>query len=211
MRILACSDIHTSRPHAEAIVAHARDPEQRVDVVVVAGDLASQHHGLEPTVGVLKSIGKPTVLVPGNNERPDALVAACAGWPSAHVLHGDAVTIGSVPFFGLGGGVPVTPFGAWSFDLTEEDAAKLLEVCPQQAVIVSHSPPHGVLDVTSAGQHAGSLSVRAAIERVGSLLVVCGHIHDSGGRFERLGGAIIVNAGPVGFVIDLEAGEVTAL
>lgn len=207
MRILACSDIHTSRPHAEAIVGHA----DSVDVVVVAGDLASQHHGLEPTVDVLRAIEKPTVLVPGNNERPDALVAACGEWHSAHVLHGEAVTIGGVPFFGLGAGVPVTPFGSWSFDLTEDEAAKLLEACPQQAVIVSHSPPHGVLDVTSAGQHAGSLSVRAAMERVGSPLLVCGHIHDSGGRFERHGGAIVVNAGPVGFVIYLEAGEVTAL
>ncbi|UYV12491.1 MAG: metallophosphoesterase family protein [Phycisphaera sp.] len=207
MRILACSDIHTSRPHAEAIVAHAGG----VDVVVVAGDLANQHHGLEPTVDVLQAIEKPTVLVPGNNERPDALAVACAGWDSACVLHGEAATIGCVPFFGLGAGVPVTPFGAWSFDLTEDEAAKLLESCPEQAVIVSHSPPHGVLDVTSAGRHAGSLSVRAAMERVGSPLVVCGHIHDSGGRFERQSGAIVVNAGPVGFVIDLEAGEVSAL
>lgn len=179
--------------------------------MVIAGDLANQHRGLEPVVDVLRAIEKPTVLVPGNNEQPGTMAAACEGWTHARVLHGASVTIDGVPFFGLGGGVPVTSFGSWSFDLTEADAAKLLEACPQQAVIVSHSPPHGVLDVTSRGAHAGSVAVRAAIARVGSPLVVCGHIHDSGGRFERLGGAIVVNAGPIGFVIDLDASEVVAL
>lgn len=207
MRILACSDIHTSRPHAEQVVAHA----DRADVVVVAGDLASQHHGLEPTVDVLKAIDKPCLLVPGNNERPEALAAACAGWERARVLHGEATTIDGVAFFGLGAGVPVTPFGSWSFDLTEAQAATLLDACPDGAVVVSHSPPHGVLDVTSRGSHAGSTAVREAMERVRCPLVVCGHIHDSGGRFERLGETMVVNAGPVGFIVDLEAGEVEAL
>lgn len=207
MRILACSDIHTSRPHAEQIVAHA----ERADVVVVAGDLANQHHGLEPTVRVLKAISKPCVLVPGNNERPDALAAACEGWASAHVLHGEAATIEGVAFFGLGAGVPVTPFGSWSFDLTEAQAATLLQACPDGAVIVSHSPPHGVLDVTSRGSHAGSKAVREAMERVRCPLLVCGHIHDSGGQLERLGETMVVNAGPAGFIVDLDAREVEAL
>ena len=42
------------------------------------------------------------------------------------MLHGSAVAIAGVTFFGLGGGVPVTPFGAWSYDFTEEQAANLL-------------------------------------------------------------------------------------
>ena len=43
------------------------------------------------------------------------------------MLHGSAVTIEGVTFFGLGGGVPVAPFGVWSYTFTEEQAADLLQ------------------------------------------------------------------------------------
>jgi hypothetical protein len=79
----------------------------------------------------LREAGKPPVLVAGNNESTEELMEACQDWREAHVLHGSAVTLGGVVFFGLGGGVPVTPFGAWSYDLTEEQAARLLVSCPE--------------------------------------------------------------------------------
>ena len=80
-------------------------------------------------------------------------------------------------FFGLGGGVPVTPFGAWSYDLTEEEAGGLLASCPEGCVLVSHSPPKGAVDVSSRGQSLGSVAVRRCVERARPALVVCGHIH----------------------------------
>src|SRR5262249_7874393 len=99
---------------------------------------------------------------------------------------------------GLGGGVPVTPFGSWSYDLTEEQAAGLLAGCPPGAVLVSHSPPQGAVDVSSRGQSLGSVSVRAAIQRTRPLLVVCGHIHASAGQQASIGTTPVVNAGPAG-------------
>ena len=58
-----------------------------------------------------------------------------------------ASTINGVHFFGLGGGVPVTPFGSWSCDFSEDEAAELLKDFPPGGVLVSHSPPKGCLDV----------------------------------------------------------------
>ena len=55
----------------------------------------------------------------------DALREACDGWESAVVLHGQRADIDGVAFFGLGAGVPVTPWD-WSFDLTEEEAGQML-------------------------------------------------------------------------------------
>jgi Icc-related predicted phosphoesterase len=136
--------------------------------------------------------------VPGNNESADELRDACRDWPTAHVLHGEQVAIGGVTFFGLGGGVPVTPFGAWSFDLTEDEAATLLAPCPPNAVLVSHSPPRGAVDLSSRGESLGSAAVRAAVERLRPRLVVCGHIHGSAGQTARVGTTPVVNAGPDG-------------
>jgi uncharacterized protein len=92
------------------------------------------------------------VLVAGNNEFTEELTQACRDWPQAQVLHGSAVTIAGMVFFGLGGGIPVTPFGSWSYDFTEEQATALLDGCPKGCVLVNHSPPKGAVDVDSGGR-----------------------------------------------------------
>lgn len=114
------------------------------------------------------------------------------------------MTIAGVPFFGLGGGVPVTPFGSWSYDFTEEEAAKLLANCPAGCVLVSHSPPKGTVDVSSQGKSLGSVAVRDAILRCKPVLVVCGHIHACGGKQGMIGQTPVVNAGPAGVDWELE-------
>ena len=124
---------------------------------------------IEVCLKVLRAIDRPTVLVAGNNESTDELAAACGDWPQAHVLHGSGIVIEGVPFFGIGGGIPVTPFGSWSYDFTEEQATELLADCPQGSVLVSHSPPHGAVDLSSRGQHLGSVAVREAVVRTGTL------------------------------------------
>src|SRR5919204_645642 len=131
MRLLAFSDIHRDLRQTERLSERAGD----VDVVVAAGDFGSVHRGLERVIDMLVVIETPTVLVPGNNETEDALREACRGWRAAHVLHGEGTEIGGVSFFGLGGGVPVTPWD-WSFDLTEDEAAAALSGCPRRGVLV---------------------------------------------------------------------------
>jgi len=194
MRLLLFSDLHTDLAAAASIVGRAAG----VDAVVGAGDFAVKRRGLAAIVEVLAAIDTPAVLVPGNGESAEELSAACRGWPAAHVLHGEGVDIGGVPFFGLGGGVPVTPFGPWSYDFTEDEARDLLAPCPEGAVLVSHSPPLGHADADASGRHMGSKAVLETIERTRPRLVVCGHIHGSWGVRSRAGDTPIVNAGPGG-------------
>lgn len=203
MKLLLCSDLHCSVQAAQSIVQRSAD----VDVVIGAGDFANLRSKLHLVIDVFKQIECPTILVPGNNESHDELTAACDGWRAAHVLHGSGVRIGGMDFYGLGGGVPVTPFGSWSYDFDEAEAAALLADCPESAVLVSHSPPHGVADATSAGKHVGSVSVRSACEEKSLALVVCGHIHASSGRHERIGVTDVVNAGPHGVIWQLTSGS----
>lgn len=194
MKLLLFSDLHCSRQAAQELAARAKD----FDVLVGAGDFATCRRGLEITIDVLKQTAMPAVLVPGNSESTEELAAACQDWPQAHVLHGNGCTIDGVSFFGIGGGIPVTPFGSWSYDFTEEQATELLQDCPNQSVLISHSPPHGILDTSSGGQHLGSTAVRAAITRCKPTLVVCGHIHNCSGQQAALDASPIVNAGPLG-------------
>ncbi len=204
MRLLLWSDLHCDVAAARRLIDRAKD----ADVVIGAGDFATCRRGLSSTLEVLRAIDRPAVLVAGNSESAGELAAACRSWPTAHVLHGSGVTIDGgrrtgVEFYGLGGGVPVTPFGAWSWDFTEEEAEALLANCPQGGVLVSHSPPRGTLDISSTGRSLGSEAVRRAIDRTRPALVVCGHIHESSGQQARIGDTIVVNAGPRGMELTL--------
>ena len=199
MKLLLCSDIHCDHAAARRLVERSSD----ADVLVCAGDLAVMRDGLEATVDILSDAVCPTVLVPGNGESHQELEKACREWDDAHVLHGSGCEIDGVAFWGLGAAVPITPFGSWSFDLSEAEAEALLEGCPDGAVLVTHSPPRGHVDVAGGGEHLGSRAVLDAIERVRPPLVVCGHIHACWGQEADVGGTRVVNAGPDGVWAEL--------
>ncbi|SIO46898.1 Predicted phosphoesterase [Rhodovulum sp. ES.010] len=190
MKILAFSDLHLSRRAAAQLVAAA--PE--ADVVIGAGDFCNRREGLDQAMEMLSGIDRPFVMVPGNCESDEELrLAAPRG---AHVLHGDGCEIGGVRFFGLGYGVPPTPFGDWSCDLTEAEAEELMAGCVKTDVLVVHSPPKGVADVTSTGQSVGSVAIREVIKRCRPQLALCGHIHDCWGKAGMIGETRVVNLGP---------------
>jgi uncharacterized protein len=197
MKLLAFSDLHRDRDRARRLVELSGE----VDVVLGAGDYATMRTGLEGTIDVLSAIAVPAVLVPGNAETDAELWEACAGWPGARVLHGEALQLEGASFFGLGGGVPPTPF-PWSFDLSEDEAAAKLESCPDGAVLVVHSPPKGYLDEVH-GRHLGSRAILTAIERKHPALVVCGHIHQCWGGEAAIGTTPVVNVGPDGRVFEI--------
>ena len=197
MRLLAFSDIHRDLQQAARLAERARE----ADVVVAAGDFGSVHRGVAELIDMLVVIETPTVLVPGNNETEEELREACAGWKAATVLHGSGTEIDGVSFWGLGGGIPTTPW-PWSFDLSEDEAERALESCPDELdVLVLHSPPKGHLD--GANRPLGSDALVRAIERVQPPVAVCGHIHECAGQEATIGRTRLWNLGPDGTFIDV--------
>lgn len=190
MRVLAFSDLHLARNRATDLVAASA----QADLVIGAGDFCNGRQGLDEAMGMLSGIAAPMVLVPGNAESAEELTAAAPD--GAHVLHGTGMTLGGLRLFGLGYGVPVTPFGDWSCDLTEAEAAELLDRCEAADVLIVHSPPKGHGDTTSQGVSVGSVAVRDAVERLQPGHVFCGHIHDSWGYRGTIGRSQIANLGP---------------
>jgi uncharacterized protein len=198
VHLLCFSDLHRDLGQAELLVQMSAD----ADVVIADGDFASVHAGLSETIDVLADIEVPTVVVPGNNETADALREACSGWAAATVLHGGSAEIDGVEFFGLGAGVPITPWD-WSFDLSDDQAAEMLRSCPEGAFLVVHSPPYGHCDLSGSGEHLGSTAILEAIELKRPPVAVCGHIHESWGTESQAAGTRIVNLGPEGTWIEV--------
>jgi uncharacterized protein len=199
-RFLCFSDLHRDSQAASRLAEKAHD----VDFVIGAGDFANRHEGLSDTLDILAAIDKPAILVPGNGETFAALQAAASIWKSAHVLHGSGVAIEGISFWGVGGGIPVTPFGEWSYDFNEEQAADMLVDCPERGVLVVHSPPISTVDHDSSGRVRGSQAVHDCMLAKQPGLIVCGHIHSDWEKQMVVGRTRILNAGPRGVVLEMD-------
>lgn len=190
MKILAFSDIHMARSRAADLVAASAD----ADLVIGAGDFCNMRQGLAEAMEMFAAVTTPMIVVPGNAESHDELVDAAN--PNMTVLHGSGCETMGLTFFGLGYAVPETPFGGWSCDLSEETAEQALSTCAQADIMVIHSPPKGLADLTSGGVSIGSTAIRAAIERVQPKLMLCGHVHDCWGQSGLIGDTMVHNLGP---------------
>jgi len=187
MRILVATDIHASQTAAKMI--RDRIAEHRPDVFIAAGDLTN-FGPLSFARELLAALPVPTLAVPGNCD-PRGIVPVLE--ELGVDLHGKKVSMMGRTFVGIGGSNP-TPFGT-PFELTEEEIlAAVRPLMEPGAVLVSHPPPKGYVDVVGSGAHVGSTSIRAIIEEFEPPLVVCGHIHEARG-IARHGATTIVNAG----------------
>ena len=202
MKVLCFSDLHRNVEAAAKLVENSKN----ADVLMGAGDFATRRMGVEDTLWVLSGITKPAILVPGNGESAAELEEAVrvTGWKSAKVLHGTGCVVEGVEFWGVGGGIPVTPFGDWSYDFSEAEAGSLLAGCKSVAVLVVHSPPLDTVDHDSSGQIRGSQAIREFVEKSRPKLVVCGHIHSDWEKSVRLSETMVLNAGPTGVLIEVD-------
>lgn len=201
MRILIASDLHCDIAAARRLV----DKSAEAEMVIIAGDFANQHEGLKELIGAIRDIRCPTVLVPGNNEREDALREACEGWLGATVLHTERTNVAGFPVYGIGCGIP--PLNRdWSFDMTEDEAREKLGALHDKeltgGLLVTHSPPKGLCDEV-AGEHHGSEAILEAVRKAKPDVVVCGHIHQSWGAEATEGSTRVYNAGPEGRIIEV--------
>jgi Icc-related predicted phosphoesterase len=76
-----------------------------------------------------------------------------------------------------------------------EFASRRLQYFTGDKILLFHSPPVCRLDV-SEGEHCGVLLINEMIEKLSPKLVVCGRA-TSGQGMVKMGGAVIVNPGPV--------------
>lgn len=68
----------------------------------------------------------------------------------------------------------------------------------KRLIVVSHTPPRGILDTGirfSEGGHIGSAALRDFLrKRRDVLLVVCGHVHSCGAQSKKINRCLVVNA-----------------
>ena len=182
------ADLHGSALAAQLIRENLE--RYRPDVFVAAGDITN-FGPVSYAEEVFRGLAVPTLAVPGNCDPRDLPAVLDALGVN---LHGRKSSIAGRTFVGIGGSNP-TPFGT-PFELSEEEIRSTLSRTMEAgAILVSHPPPNGAVDVVYSGEHVGSVAVREAVEKYQPPLVLCGHIHEARG-IERIGPTTVVNPGP---------------
>ncbi|MYB19288.1 MAG: serine/threonine protein phosphatase [Holophagales bacterium] len=194
LRILGVVDMHWSGKRPPRLP----DPSG-FDLVLLAGDLTNflgPEHARR-IVEPLQDSGVPLLAVCGNCDQP----SVDDYFREIEIdLDRRARIIAGVRFLGLSGGLP---FGDLPYERTEEDYERVAAETFEQAarvegkptILVSHQPPHGTACDLARGQHVGSMSLRAAVERHQPDLVFSGHIHEAIGQ-DTIGSTRLVNPGP---------------
>ena len=198
MRILAVTDVHGRVGVIKTLKSRVRD----YDVLVVAGDL-TYFMGKDYARRILRELydGKPLLFIPGNCDGRDVL--EYNGENNIINIHVGYKLYDNILFIGHGGSSK-TPFNT-PIEFDEDEIWKNLlsiidnvkNVRYQTLVLVSHAPPLNTkVDMTRAGVHAGSYSVRKFIEKFKPTLCICGHIHEARG-VDEINNTVIVNPGPL--------------
>ncbi|MCW1301019.1 MAG: metallophosphoesterase [Candidatus Nanoarchaeia archaeon] len=199
LKVLAASDIHGDLGLVKKLAKKAR--KEKVDVIILCGDITLAETNLEGLVGPLKQNCKKLILVPGNHESvATANFLATLYSPGVYNLHGYAIRIGDVGFFGVG----LSNIGIFQFD--ESEVEQLLESSfekirdARKKIMVTHTPPYGT-KLDNLGFFVGSIGIRRAVKKLQPDLVLCGHIHETFGKVDRIGKSRIINVGRKGKVL----------
>jgi predicted phosphodiesterase len=187
MRLIILSDTHG----LQAAVGKVPDG----DVVIHAGDMTGR--------GTLAELPKFLAWFEALPHRSKLLVGGNHDWAferQPHVAEGlvpkgirylrdSGVSLRRVKFWGS----PWQPwFNNWAFNLQRgaEIAAKWALIPDDVQILITHGPPHGILDVVNhpPGRHVGCEGLRERIAALPKLrLHAFGHIHEAYGTCEKNG------------------------
>lgn len=157
---------------------------------------------------LLEAYDKECLYVPGNHDFYELPTIMDGIVPRTYDIEKmRCVDRKQIEFFGwkVGGigGNPNTKSFGWPYEMSEDQAFKIVEnVGDGIDILVSHTPPFGICDLTSEGENAGSEAVRHWCDRhikwsAGTPILVCGHIHEAYG-VASYGNVRVLNAGAFG-------------
>lgn len=205
MRIVCVSDTHTH---------HRRFSVPKGDVLIHAGDLTSVGR-IEQASACLQWLSeqphKHKIVIAGNHDwcflrEKAAMVSACHDLGLTY-LEDSGISADGLKIWGS----PYTPqFAGWAFMQSRgADMRRHWDLIPANLdVLITHGPPHGILDRTQSGEHAGCEELKLVIEKQKPRLHVFGHIHEALG-VANADGTVCVNAATAAAVVDLDDSKLT--
>ncbi len=117
-----------------------------------------------------------------------------------HDLHESAKIVNDIMFLGQEsdsvseeGGIGIKIYSESEIEEHLNDLLKNTSI--KNSILVSHTPPFGVLDHATrfGSKHVGSHAVRKFIDEKKPILVLCGHVHSHGGCISKIDKTTVIN------------------
>ncbi|MBS3123571.1 metallophosphoesterase [Candidatus Woesearchaeota archaeon] len=198
MKILALSDIHGDKSLIRRMAQ--RGAEEKVDLVILAGDIVDHNKNPLGMIGPFKEKGLEVALMPGNHEGM-AEINFLIDKYGARNLHGYVIRKGDVGIFGCGyGDIGPHKLSEEDFFNTLRDTHESIKDCKKKIMVTHVQPSHSILGL---GIFPGSVSVRRALDEFKPDIHLCGHIHETAGIEEMIGKTRVINVGKKGKIIEL--------
>lgn len=183
LRLVCMSDMHS---------LNFAFPVPDGDVLIIAGDICGYGSSdeLKKFDDSLSDLPhKHKLLVAGNHDWPFARVKpelAVTLIKNALYLEDSGIEIDGIKFWGS----PWQPFFCnWAFNLQRgPELAEIWAKIPSDIdVLITHTPPYGILDEICNGERVGCQDLSDALKRVKPKVHVFGHIHEDYGVLEKEG------------------------
>ena len=200
LRILAAGDIHGDMGLAKKLAERAH--KEKVDLVVLCGDITQADQSTENLIGPFKKLHEKVLIIPGNHE-PNATVDFLAEAYDIKNLHGYSVKYKDVGIFGAGGaniGLHQLEEGE-IYDLLKKGFGKIKYL--DKKIMVTHVHPSGTKMEKFTKFFPGSSGVKRAIEKFQPDILFCSHVHEAEGIEEMVGKTKVINVGRKGKIIEL--------
>lgn len=203
MKILAVGCIHGDTLKVRRLANKAE--KENVDLVVLCGDLTYADTSSENLIGPFLKKNKKVLFVPGNHDSLETMYLLQDLYKITN-LHGYAININGIGFFGCGGAPYVGPNLALTeqeiFDKLNKSHEKIKNL--KKKVMVTHAHPKGSIGENLAHPIIKpSKSIRKAIDRFKPDILLYGHVHEAQGIEEIIGSTKVINVCKDGVVIQL--------
>jgi uncharacterized protein len=198
LKLLAAADLHGDKALARRLALKAE--KEKVDLVVLCGDLTQNEISTEGIIGPFVKKKKKVLIIPGNHDS-FATTEFLAEIYGVKNIHGYSVRYDDVGFFGAGG-ADIGP-GL----ISERELFKTLEKAHNgvknysKKIMVTHMHPSKSKSEFSGFK--GSNSITKAIKKFKPKYLFHGHIHEAAGIEEKIGETIVINVGRNGKILEL--------
>lgn len=198
LKILTASDIHEDRKMAKKLADKAA--KEKVDLVVLCGDLTFFDMDYRGIVGPFRKKGVEVLFVPGNHDSPNTAEILVEKYKIRN-LQEYSFVIGDVGFFGCGG-ANVGPNWISEKELYETLKRNFRYVRDaKKKIMVTHMPPSGTM--IEKFSFPCSKTVRKAIEAFKPDIHLSGHMHETEGLEEYVGRTKVMSIGKHGKILEL--------
>lgn len=200
LKILAAGDIHGDMGLAEKLAERAK--KEKVDLVVLCGDLTMAETSTKNIIGPFKKRHEKVLLIPGNHETV-ATADFLAELYGVKNIHGYSVKYGDVGIFGAGGA---------NIGLFQQDEKEIYDLLKKghdkikylkKKIMVTHVHPTETKMEKFTKIFPGSPGVKRALEKFKPDLLLCSHVHEAEGIEEKVGKTKVINVGKKGKIIEL--------